>query len=304
MTLTKITEEIAKAAMYHILTAPSGESLDLNEEKLKQYLSEDLKKEIEDHNITKAEIDSAKVELTINCNEDFNNLKEMAYKTIKNVNPRLKIEEIKDVIIDYNADKKNASYYISAIKTNNKETKVAKLSKEEITQLKKSYENITGYFKNDPEKLAPTDLSLYISKDKIKFIDKQIVWDKLDERLKTGINDATIITKKIASYIENKGYTLNKDTEKYRIGNFTITPYQIGWDSMYFTALQIDDIKKDKKVVIGFDTASKEFHIHQNKDIIKNNDNAKIILDLYHLVENEDLSDIVLYFLKQILKIK
>lgn len=104
MTLTKITEEIAKAAMYHILTAPSGESLDLNEEKLKQYLSEDLKKEIEDHNITKTEINSAKVELTINCDDDFNNLKEIAYKAIKNVNPRLKIEEIKDVIIDYNTD--------------------------------------------------------------------------------------------------------------------------------------------------------------------------------------------------------
>lgn len=304
MTLTKITEEITKAAMYHILTAPSGESLNLNEEKLKQYLSEDLKKEIEDHNITKAEINSANVELTINCNDNFNNLKEIAYKAIKNVNPRFKIKEIKDIIIDYNADRKNASYYISAIKTNSKETKVAKLSKEEITQLKKSYENITGYFKNDPEKLTPTDLSLYISKNKIKFIDKQIVWDKLDERLKTGINDATTITKKVASYIEEKGYTLDKDTEKYKIGNFTITPYQIGWDSMYFTALQIDDVKKDKKVVIGFDTASKEFYIHQNKDIVKNNNNAKIILDLYHLVENEDLSDIVLYFLKQILKIK
>lgn len=301
MTLTKISEEIAKAAMYHILTAPSGESLDLNEEKLKQYLSEDLKKEIEDHNITKAEIDSAKVKLTINFDDDFTNLKEVVYKAIKNVNPRLKIKEIKDIIIDYNADRKNASYYISAIKTNNKETKVAKLSKEEITQLKKSYENITGYFKNDPEKLTPTDLSLYISKDKIKFIDKQIVWDKLDERLKTGINDATTITKKVASYIEEKGYTLDKDTEKYKIGNFTITPYQIGWDSMYFTALQIDDVKKDKKVVIGFDTASKEFYIHQNKDIVKNNNNAKIILDLYHLVENKDVSNIVMYYLKQIL---
>lgn len=35
MTLTKISEEITKAAMYHILTAPSGESLDLNEKKIK-----------------------------------------------------------------------------------------------------------------------------------------------------------------------------------------------------------------------------------------------------------------------------
>lgn len=272
--------------------------------KLKQYLSEDLKKEIKDHNITKAEIDSAKVELTINCDKDFNNLKEIAYKAIKNVNPRLKIEEIKDVIIDYNADRKNASYYISAIKTNNKETKVAKLSEDEISELKNSYKNITDCFKNNPKKFTPTDLSLYISKDKIKFIDKQIIWDELDERLNKGINDAKTITKNVASYIEDKGYTLNKNTEKYKIGNFDITPYQNGWESMYFTALKINDLKKNRKIIIGFDTASKEFQISQDNIVLRNNNAEKIILGLYHLVENEDLSDIVLYFIKQILKIK
>lgn len=306
MTLTKISEEIAKAAMYHILTAPSGESLDLNEEKLKQYLSDDLEKEIKDNNIIKAEINSAKVELTINCDDDFNNLKEIAYKAIKNVNPRLKIKEIKDVIIDYNEYKDYTSYYISAVKTNNNNTRAVKLSKEKISELENFYKIIKDCFKNDRDPLDPTDLSIYIPKDsdKIKFIDNQVIWNILDETLQEGINNAIAITKNVASYIEDKGYTLNEDTKKYRIDNFNVTPYQIGWDSMYFTTLQIDDITKDKKVVIGFDTASKELRLFQNKNIVRKNNSAKIILSFYNLIENKDVSDIVLYFMKQILKIK
>lgn len=306
MTLTNLSKEITKAAMYHILTEPSGESLDLNEEKLKQYLSDDLEKEIKDNNIIKAEINSAKVELTINCDDDFNYLRLMAYESLKDIHPQLQIKEIKDVIIDYNEYKDYTSYYISAIKTNNSNTRAVKLSKEKISELENFYKIIKDCLKNDRDPLDPTDLSIYIPKDsdKIKFIDNQVIWNILDETLQEGINNAIAITKNVASYIEDKGYTLNEDTKKYRIDNFNVTPYQIGWDSMYFTTLQIDDITKDKKVVIGFDTASKELRLFQNKNIVRKNNSAKIILSFYNLIENKDVSDIVLYFMKQILKIK
>lgn len=305
MTLNDINEKIAQVSMHHVLAAPPIESLDINEEKLKTYMPENLQKELKKHDIIKTEVNRAKVILTVNSTKNFESLKIIIYEALKQIHPRIKLHEIKDITIYYSNRKNNITYSVSAIKFNNRKTKEANLTNNQIDKLKKLYPDIMKYFTNKSNLniYHYKDLSIYIpnNSNTIQYIDHEIIWAMIEANWEIGIDKAINITKQTAKHIETKGFTLDQNTNKYHINHFTVTPYQNDWQNIYGTILEIYDTQKNRTIKLEYDLTTKKLEIFDNNIPLNTTDSQNIILDLYHIIEDSNICGVILYFLQQVL---